>query len=71
MAKIVQVGRQPWRAEPQTDPEVFQVTYDRLCRKYKGLDAPIIRAAWRRHLGSEPTDQIIEGIRTGRRLRFT
>ncbi|MDH3729891.1 MAG: hypothetical protein OES13_02020 [Acidimicrobiia bacterium] len=70
MSKVRRVGMEPWRAPPQSEAEVLQATYDRLARRYKGLDGVIIRAAWRRHLDMEPTDQIVEGIRTGRRLRF-
>jgi hypothetical protein len=50
--------------------EVMQATYDRLVRKYRGADPDMIRAAWRRQLDQNPTDQIVEGIRTGQRLRF-
>ena len=70
MGKILKIGMEPWRYQPQGDREVAQATYDRLARKYKGLDENIIRTAWRRHMNSEPTQQIVDGIRTGKRLRF-
>ena len=48
----------------------MQATYNRLMRRYKGLDPEMIRAAWRRHLDQDPSEQVIEGIRTGAKLRF-
>jgi len=70
MAKILRIGMEPWRMTPTSEREVVQATYDRLARKYKGLDSDMIRAAWRRHLDQEPTEQVVEGIRTGQKLRF-
>jgi hypothetical protein len=70
MSKLRNVGMEPWREQPRTMTEVMQATYDRLVRKYRGLDPDMIRAAWRRQLDQNPTDQIVEGIRTGQRLRF-
>ena len=61
----------PWQNQPQTDGEVYQATYDRLARRYRGLDPAMIRAAWRRYVGTEPTEEIVDGIRSGRKLRFT
>ncbi len=71
MAKVRRVGMEPWRLTPTSEREVAQATYDRLARRYRGLDPAMIRAAWRRYMDTEPTDQIVEGIRTGRKLRFT
>ena len=70
MSKLSRARLEPWNDGPVTEAEAQQATYNRLARRYKGLDANIIRAAWRRNLDMEPTDQIVEGIRTGRRLRF-
>ena len=70
MARIVKIGGDPRTQNAEIDREVAQATYDRLVRRYQGLSDEIIRAAWHRYLGSEPTEQITEGIRTGRRLRF-
>ena len=70
MGKILKVGMEPWRYQPTSDREAAQATYDRLSRKYKGLEDHIIRAAWRRTMNAEPTQQIIDGIRDGKRLRF-
>ena len=70
MARIVKIGGEARSHSPDIDREIAQATYDRLVRRYQGLSDDIIRAAWHRYLGSEPTEQIIEGIRTGKRLRF-
>ena len=61
---------EPWRLAPQSQREVMQATYNRLMRRYKGLDPEMIRSAWRRHLDQDPSEQVIEGIRTGAKLRF-
>ena len=70
MAKILRIGGEVRPEGTEIDREIAQATYDRLVRRYQGLSDDIIRAAWRRYLGSDPTDQITEGIRTGKRLRF-
>ena len=70
MAKILKINSEPAHPTREIDREIAQATYDRLVRRYQGLGDDIIRAAWRRYLGSDPTEQIIEGIRTGKRLRF-
>ena len=70
MSILRRVGMEPWRYTPASHREAMQATYDRLSRKYKGLDPSIIRAAWRRHLDEDPTEQVVEGIRTGKKLRF-
>ena len=70
MTRLRNVRMEPWRDQPRTLAEVMQATYDRLVRRYKGSDPEMIRAAWRRQLDQDPTDEIVESIRTGQRVRF-